>query len=164
MPVLKKLKKLGVPLYRLPGLTKDFLQAYKPLLSSLLLFDGIKDVLLSLKEEGIHLSILSSNSTENIRSFLQANELEMFDQVMSSKTLFSKNKQMEKYRKDNKLTKDEIIYVGDETRDIDACRIAGMRIISVVWGYESKELLLKEKPDFIAEEPEDILKIIRQLS
>ncbi len=62
-----------------------------------------------------------------------------------------------------KLNVDEVIYIADEVRDIQACKKARIRIISVDGGYCSRKLLLKEKPDFIVSKAGEILKVIKKL-
>ncbi|MBI4162534.1 MAG: HAD family hydrolase [Candidatus Aenigmarchaeota archaeon] len=56
------------------------------------------------------------------------------------------------------------IYVGDFYTDIIAAKRAGMKSIAVTWGYSTKEVLKQENPDFIAERPKDIWKIVDQLN
>ena len=49
------------------------------------------------------------------------------------------------------------VYVGDETRDIEAAKRAGFISIGVPWGYDSLRLIQKSCPDFIAETPRQLL-------
>ena len=58
------------------------------------------------------------------------------------------------------LKNKEIVYVADETRDIEAAKKAKVRIISVTWGFNSREILKKQNPDFLVDRPEEILRII----
>ncbi|MBK7733406.1 MAG: HAD hydrolase-like protein [Bacteroidales bacterium] len=39
------------------------------------------------------------------------------------------------------LHAERIVYVGDETRDIEACQAAGIPVIAVSWGLNRRELL-----------------------
>lgn len=57
-------------------------------------------------------------------------------------------------------TPENTFYVGDQTCDIDAARRAGCKVISVAWGFISREKLAEKNPDFIVETPEEILKIV----
>ena len=65
-------------------------------------------------------------------------------------------KAMKKFR----LNKENIIYIADEIRDIDACRKAGIKIISVCWGFNSKAALSVKNAEYLAEIPADILRYI----
>jgi phosphoglycolate phosphatase len=55
------------------------------------------------------------------------------------------------------LASDECVYVGDETRDVEAARKAGMRSAAVTWGFNSRELLEKSRPDFLIDRPGELL-------
>jgi phosphoglycolate phosphatase-like HAD superfamily hydrolase len=37
----------------------------------------------------------------------------------------------------------DILYVGDEVRDVEACQKVGVKIIAVTWGLNSQEALEK---------------------
>lgn len=47
-------------------------------------------------------------------------------------------------------------YVGDEVRDVEAARGAGMRSIAVSWGFNSEMALRAAHPDYIAASPNEL--------
>ena len=51
-------------------------------------------------------------------------------------------------------------YVGDDKRDIDAGRAAGMQTIAAAWGYEGEHALATWGADFICTHPTDLLQLI----
>lgn len=51
-------------------------------------------------------------------------------------------------------------YVGDDKRDIDAGRAAGMKTIAAAWGYEGEHALDTWSADFTCAHPTDLLKLI----
>jgi len=51
-------------------------------------------------------------------------------------------------------------YVGDDKRDIDAGRAAGMTTIAAAWGYEGEHPLATWGADFTCAHPTDLLKLI----
>ncbi|MCK4551480.1 MAG: HAD family hydrolase [Tenericutes bacterium] len=59
-----------------------------------------------------------------------------------------------------KVTKDEVLYVGDTNTDIQTARNAGLKSVGVLWGFRKREELELEGATFIVENPMDILKII----
>ena len=59
-------------------------------------------------------------------------------------------------KKENAL-KDKCIYIGDETRDIEAARKAGVKVAAVSWGLNSREALEKYQPDWLLENPKNLL-------
>ena len=63
--------------------------------------------------------------------------------------------------KEYKLNLEEVIYIGDEDRDIIAAKRVGVKVIAVTWGYNSKEKLMKEKPDCLVSSPKELEKIFK---
>ena len=129
-------------------------------ISSVKIFPQIKYLLLKLKQKKFKLGILSSNSKENIENFLKANDLLIFDFIHSEKNLFGKGKALKSLLKKYNLKKEETVYIGDEVRDIDACRENGIKIISVTWGFNKNEILQLNRPDYLVNRPQEILKIV----
>ena len=57
----------------------------------------------------------------------------------------------------------ECVFVGDTNVDIFTAKNASMASIGVLWGFRDIDELTNAKADFIAEKPEDILKIILKM-
>ncbi|MGE5381738.1 MAG: HAD-IA family hydrolase [Methylocystaceae bacterium] len=162
-PLQERLKLTGVPFYRIPKLSLECLNIFRHLIHSVKTFDGIQELLADLRLEGFTLSIISSNALENIRIFLQKNNLQYFDHVASVKNLFGKHVSIKKYLKQYRLHADEIVYIGDELRDIEACKRLGVKVIAVTWGFDSLALIKRGKPDYIVSQPSEILDIVKTL-
>lgn len=162
-PIKERLKKFGVPLYKVPQLSLETLHIYRNLIHTVETFDGMHDLLEQLQQRGFILSIISSNSVDNINVFLQKNNLQMFDHVISVNNLFGKHISINKYLKQFRLHRNEIIYIGDELRDIEACKRLKVKIISVTWGFDPLSLLQKGQPDYIAYQPDDVLRIVETI-
>ena len=158
---LKELfKKYGVNLIKAPFIAKKIRQDLGSRITDIKSFPNIKKILLKLNMKGYQLGILSSNSKENIEKFLKTNGLEIFDFIHSEKNLFRKGKALNTLLKQHKLNPESVIYLGDEVRDIDAAKENGLKVISVTWGFNKKEILKKNKPDYLVDKPEEILKIL----
>ncbi len=114
---------------------------------------GIKGLLKKLSVR-YKLGIVTSNSSYVVRKVLEKYSLNVFDFIHSDLALFGKERILKNYKG---------VYVADEVRDIIAARKAGIKIISVTWGLNSKELLLKNKPDFIVDKPKQIIEIVEKL-
>lgn len=123
----------------------------------------LRNVLEELKERGFVIAIVTSNSRRNAETFLKNNKLEIFDFVYSEKALFGKDKKIKKLLLNAGIDRENAVYVGDEVRDIEAARKVGMKSASVCWGLNSKEVLKKNKTDFIIEEPRDLLVVAQGL-
>lgn len=123
-------------------------------------FPGVKKLLLDLKKDGYKLAIISSNRKENIDKFIKFNKLDIFDFIHGKTDLFGKAGYLGKFITDFKLEKSEVVYVGDEIRDVEACKKVGIKMIGVSWGLHTVEVLKKNGADYIVNKPSEILKII----
>jgi len=123
------------------------------------LFKGMKEVCEKLSKKYI-VGFVTSNKEERVKHILENAGIKKIDFVFSEKSCLGKNKSIKKAIKKFRLKKEEVIYVGDEVRDIEAARKAGVKIIAVSYGFNTKEILIKNRPDFLAEKPEDILRIL----
>jgi len=160
MPLPERFRQVGVPAHRIPAISLDFLKLYHKSLPSLQPVEGVRALLEALKAQGLGLSVLSSNSVENIQAFLRANGMEHFDHIFSSNNLFGKDRSIRRFLARFGVQKGELIYVGDELRDIEACRLAGVRIVAVTWGFDPAALIESGRPDFIARTTDEVLQTI----
>jgi len=157
-------------IFKTLGITKDTLPHYLEKVrywqslevKNTKIFPGIKKTLIDLKKTGFRLRILSSNSLENIKKFLEINsiDLKIFDFIAAEIGAFGKGKIISELLKEKSLEADEVFYIVDEARDIEAAKEAGIKTIAVTWGYNSKKALLEQKPDYFVDRPEEILKIL----
>ncbi|WP_180968266.1 HAD-IA family hydrolase [Cytobacillus massiliigabonensis] len=153
-------KMLDFPMYKIPIFIPQLYKLYRQSINDLKLFDGMKDVLDELNKKGVKTAIISSNSEENIKLFLRRNSMENVTDILCSSHIFGKDKLLSKFLKQNQLDTADVIYVGDEQRDIIACKKAGIKIIWVTWGYDSIEVVQSVEPDFKASLPGEILQLI----
>lgn len=154
------LKKHRIPLTKLPYLMIHYQKELGREIDKLGLFPGIREVLLELKALGVKLGILTSNSEENVEKFLQARELDMFDFIHSEVNFFGKTRALKHVLKEEDVDREDVIYVGDEARDIDACRKAKVPVIAVSWGFQRREFLAGRGPNYIVDSPDEILEIV----
>lgn len=124
-------------------------------------FDGIPAVVSALHAAGHELYIMSSNSAQNIHTFLQKYNMDtQFTQVYGSVSLFGKAKVLRRAFTENNLRREDTFYIGDEVRDINAAKRVGIPIISVTWGYNNATIIEKHRPEFVVDNPIDIARVI----
>ncbi len=146
------MKEAGVSWWKMIFLARDAKKELNKRISETKIIVGMKDTVVSLKKKGYVILILTSNSKKNVEQFLKQNELNNYiDRMYADVGLFSKTKKIEKAIKDYKCNKKNVVYVGDELRDIESSRKAGIKIISVSWGLNSKERLEKENPGCVCD-------------
>jgi len=150
------IQKAGIPLWEIP----EFIYQVKSKLkkkNNIRLFPDILDVFKKLSEN-YNLGIVSSNSEENVKIALKKYKIEnLFKFIYSDSSIFGKHLILKKMCKKYKINPDDVIYVGDEDRDIIAAKKARIKVIAVTWGFNSEKLLKKEKPDYLIHTPKEIL-------
>ncbi|WP_088189178.1 HAD-IA family hydrolase [Desulfosporosinus sp. FKA] len=160
LPLHERFRTLNFPIYKLPLFAADFAKQYKHSLESIALVTGMREILIELKKKGYELAIVSSNSESNIRDFLGKKQLNVFETIINSHNILGKDKVIKKLLISKKLEPSEVIYIGDEIRDVSSCKKLDIKIIWANWGYDLLEMLQGEQPDYIAYFPEDILSIM----
>lgn len=124
---------------------------------------GMPELLRELHAAGFQLGVVTSNSEENVRMFFQKYDLELFDYIRCSSKLLGKARELRSVMKASKLSAGEILFVGDETRDVEAAQKAGIRIAAVAWGYNSRRSLEALKPDFLLDKPGELSALLQEL-
>ncbi len=123
------------------------------------LIPGIADLLTGLVNKNYTLGVVSSNSRQNITIFLQKyGLLDYFSFIHTGSNLFGKHRVLNKALSQYKLDKENVIYIGDEVRDIEACHKIGLKCIAVTWGYNSKQILSQYSPFGVCTFPQEILR------
>ncbi|MFT5169742.1 MAG: phosphoglycolate phosphatase [Candidatus Omnitrophota bacterium] len=150
-------KHLNVPFLKIPRILNAARLELNKDLEHIKSFDGIKEALEELKERGHQIGIFTSNSEENVHLILKKNDLDIFDFVLSTPKLWNKNRGLKRIIKKNNFNKEKMVYIGDETRDIQAAKKIGIRSMAVAWGYNTIERLKGFEPDYVAYTPNDIL-------
>jgi phosphoglycolate phosphatase len=163
MPAKEVLKQSKVPIYKIPG----FLVKGKALMIKRMheveIFPDLSKVVKTIAKDH-KLYVVSSNSLGIINAFLAQNQIESyFSGLYGNVGLFSKAQALKKVIKREQIPEDDVVYIGDEVRDIEASKKINMPIISVVWGYNGEQILKSYKPNYLASKPSDILNFIKNI-
>ncbi|MCL4361639.1 HAD hydrolase-like protein [Candidatus Dependentiae bacterium] len=164
--IRKLLKQINLPIYKWPFFIYSIRKEIEKDIDKVSLFDGIKELLITLKKNGFILAIITNNSKTIVDKFLTINEINFFDYIDGGNFfsyLFGKNHLIDKFLKKHGVDSQNAIYIGDEVSDIEAARKSNVKIISVCWGYEKYEKLIQHNPDHLAKNPEDVLKILKEM-
>ncbi len=157
LPILERCNRLGVPAYRLPWLVVQLSRRSRQVAQDIGFNAGIPELLQQLRARGLTLAILSTNTEENIRVFLQRHGAgDWVEAIHCSSRLFGKARLLRELMRRSRLRPEQLVYVGDEHRDIEACKEAGVRVIAVSWGADALARLREAGPDHLAEHPADI--------
>lgn len=156
LPIRERMKILGISRFKLPQIARRSLTLLGEHMQNCRTYDGIIQTLEELRNRGIQTLILSSNRVDNITRCLEHNGVSGFDHIYSVRQLFGKHRSLKRIMRAHNASRKDIVYIGDELRDIEASRRAGVPVISVTWGYDSRDLLNSGNPDYLAETPRDI--------
>jgi phosphoglycolate phosphatase len=154
------LRELGIPMYKMAFLASKMRTAIRAGIAQAQTFPGMIEVLRELKVRGYHLIIASSNSVDNIRLFLRNNTMEgYFEQIHSGTAIFGKAKQLNQIIKEYGYNREDVYYIGDEVRDIEAAKTARLKSVAVTWGMNDNVALGVLLPEHIINKPEELLDI-----
>ncbi|MCL7745606.1 HAD-IA family hydrolase [Halalkalibacter alkaliphilus] len=160
LSILERAKRLNFPILKTPLIIPDFYRFYLKNAKEIKLYPRMKEVLDTLERQGHSTAIISSNSEDVIKEVLLRNQVFNISRVLSSNVIFGKDQLIQKFLKEHQLKKSDVIYVGDEQRDIIACKSAGIKVIWVSWGYDAKELVQEQNPDYLVYSPEELLEVV----
>lgn len=161
LDTMQLLKELKIPLWKLPFIVRDGRSELHKIIEIVKPIRGMKEQLTKLHKAGHILGILTSNSKKNVNTFLEKNDMQLFDFIYTGSSLFGKDKIMKSLLKEKGFVNEDVLYVGDETRDIEASKKAKLRVIAVTWGFISRKGLEKYNPDFLIDKPEELLEIVK---
>jgi HAD superfamily hydrolase (TIGR01509 family) len=150
----------GISIFKFPLLIRRLKAELHSELPHIQLFPGIKEVLVELKKRGFQLGIITSNSRENVWTSLEKNGLQSLFTFIYSGSTFGKHKVINKWLRRENINPEQVVYVGDEIRDIDAAKKTGIKVIAVGWGFNSQEALAAQNPDFLIERPQELIEIM----
>lgn len=114
-------------------------------------YPGVKDTLLRLRAQGIHLGVVTNKEGAYTQIVLDAHGLSpMFEVVISGDTLSSKKPHpqgiqlcIERFG----LTAQEVLFVGDSSIDVATARNAGVAVWVLPYGYNMGQPIENSLPD-----------------
>ncbi len=127
--------------------------------------NGMRDAIRELHAEGFRLGVLSSNSSDNVRMVLRRFELlECFSFIEAGVSLFGKPQRIANVLKKTGIAASLAMYVGDETRDMEAARKTRVSGVAVCWGANGREAMQTEGPDFCIDDPSELIQCARDFA
>src|SRR3954468_21572542 len=121
------------------------------------LFPGVDRLLHGLAGRGVRLAIVSSNSADNVRRVLGPADAALIGQYACGASLFGKRAKLRSVLRQSGVPAGAAIGIGDEIRDLEACRAAGIAFGAVSWGYTDPKALRALSPDEVFSSVEEVL-------
>lgn len=121
------------------------------------LFPGIEETIGQLHQSG-PIYIITSNTRHAVLRFLEQRRIaRFFRDVLGCETAIGKTEKISRIRETH--TDCECWYIGDTCGDILEAKAAGVRTVGAAWGWHGAERLKKHKPDRIAKNPEELIRL-----
>lgn len=154
----------GIPLLKIPALLRRVRAELRQQTAHIPPCAGMPAVIRQLHAHQHQLGVVTSNTPEAVRAFLAVQGLEhCFFSIDGGGTLFRKGKLINQCLDRYQLSPQQTVYVGDEVRDVDAARFAGVCPVSVTWGFNNREALVAAQPDWVIDMPEMLKDIAKHL-
>jgi phosphoglycolate phosphatase len=150
------LQRLEVPLWKLPAIARRMRALKREQLHAISLFPGVPAMLDALRDAGLTLALVSSDNEDNARRQL-GESAALFRHFACGASIFGKATKFKAVMRRARATAAQTVAIGDEVRDIEAARAAGIACGAVTWGYAATEALVAMKPELVFETMNDIL-------
>jgi phosphoglycolate phosphatase len=151
------MKFLKIPMSKMTGIARRGSEEIYARMPGIEPLPGMPEILRALHAAGYELGIVTSNSETNVNLFLAKHDLDLFSFIRSSSKLLGKARELRAVIKTRKVRAAEILFIGDETRDIEAAQKVGIPIAAVSWGYNSRRSLEEMHPDFLFDSAEGLV-------
>lgn len=151
------LQRLEVATWKLPAIARHMRALKAQHLHEIALFPGVDRLLRELAEKGIVLAVVSSDAESNVRRTLGPTNAQRIAFYACGASLFGKPARFAAILRRSRIPPAQAIAIGDETRDAEAARRAGIAFGAVAWGYGTVESLRLAAPEHIFSSIDDIL-------
>jgi|SRR5436190_3442311 len=139
------LKALDVPLWRVPFIARDMRKLKSESLEQIPLFPGVPEMLTALLRGGLTIALVTSDSEANARRALGAC-VSCISHFACGASLFGKARKFKQAMRAAGVSTKATLAIGDEVRDAEAAKLAGIDFAGVAWGYATVEALAKTAP------------------
>lgn len=136
---------LGVSPWKLPLIARAGKKLMAADAHTIPLFPETARMLRALHEAGVKIAVVSSNSEAVIRRVLGEELGNLVSLYACGASLFGKARKFRQVTRQG-VSRDKIICIGDETRDIEAARAVGLDCGAVGWGYAKPSILAQHGP------------------
>ena len=143
------LQQLGVPRWKVPLIARHMRRMKTRDVHRTALFPGVPATLHRLKQGGVALAVVSSDTEGNVRHTLGPMNAGLIDHYACGAPVFGKPARMRRVLRRSGFHPGDAIAIGDEIRDIEAARSVGIAFGAVSWGYTRPAALTAHDPSVV---------------
>lgn len=145
------------------AMLEPFVRESNRLAHRVTLFDGVAELLTTLRGQGLRLAVATGKSGPRARSLLaQLGVLGLFDHVIGSDEVARSKPAPDIVLRALELTgvgAADAVMVGDAWTDLVSARGAGVVAIAALWGESDPAELLAHDPDLVLRQPLELLQL-----
>lgn len=142
---------LGLPSWKLPLVLRFMRRQATEQADAIRLFEGTEYMLRALAEQGIATAVVSSNSEYNVRRIMGPACAELIGTYECNASVFGKARKLRRVLRRAGIAAQNAIYIGDETRDVEAAAVCQLDFGAISWGYARPEVLRQARPTMMFE-------------
>ncbi len=162
LSLVELLDYLKIPKHKVPSLISKGTTIMRSNIDQLPMIVGMREIIEELRPRADTFGILTSNSSDNVDLFLKTHGLrDKFDFISSTSWLTGKSRHLKGICTTFSLDPSQVLYIGDELRDIRASKKAGIKVAAVTWGFNSEKSLTAAEPDHLFHSPGDFRSLLR---
>jgi phosphoglycolate phosphatase len=150
------IRRQGIRLWKLPFIAAHVRKQMARRLTAVLPFKGTDALLRRLEEHKFILALVTSNSRQNVRAVLGKENTARFTYMECGASIFGKKRMFKKVLRKSGVPPEAALCIGDELRDLEAAKKAGLPFGAVAWGYNSLAALQTKQPDLVFKSMEEI--------
>ncbi len=153
-------KKLGISWWRMLKVVRHLRSRAEARMSEIQLFEGAAELIEAVHAAGSAVALVSSNSETVVRHVLGGRLMPLIGQVDCGGAVFGKASKLKRVLRQYGTEIGTAIFVGDETRDLDAAKAVGIQGLAVEWGYAAPKLLRDAAPAWTAASMDDLARML----
>ena len=128
-------------------------------------YEGVAEVVKSLKENGVQLAVCTNKpdaaAVGMVEHFFERDTFEIVRGALDGVPKKPDPAMATEIGEALGIDANECVWIGDSAVDIESAENFGCECIAVTWGFRSRESLLERDPDYLIDDPKDILKILK---
>jgi phosphoglycolate phosphatase len=140
------LARFEIPLWKVPLIARHMRALKAQQLGEIALFPGVARMLRDVKDAGVGIAVVTSDTESNTRRTLGAENAARIDHFACGASLFGKGAKFRQVLRRARIAAGDALAIGDETRDAEAARQVGIAFGAVAWGYANVAALQAANP------------------
>jgi phosphoglycolate phosphatase len=150
-------KALRVPMWKMPLIARGVRRIAARDIDQIRLFPWVPEIFEGLQRQNTAIAIVTSNSEDNVRRVLGTELAAQVAYYGTGASMFGKAAKIRRVIRASGVAKDRAASIGDEVRDIDAARAAGIASLAITWGIATEAALTAANPTRLVRQPDELL-------